>query len=187
MVNVAFICEDDAGKKIIESQKFNELLVSLNLKLVLPVYNAKGKGNLIEENVLGLVSIAIENGATTIFLLVDMDADKCITLTKQSLIQHPQCNIMVCKKAVEAWFLADSETLSALLKRHAFFENPEEPLLPYESLNYLHKDAFEGRGISKTLLPKKLILEGFSIVNASQHPNCNSAAYFVKKLQSIAQ
>lgn len=184
MVNVAFICEDDAGKKIIESQKFKELLSSFNLELVLPVYNAKGKGNLIEENVLGLVNIAIENGATTIFLLVDMDADKCITLTKQSLIQHPQCNIIVCKKAVEAWFLADSETLSSLLKHNAFFENPEEPLLPYESLNDLHKNAFGGRGISKALLPTKLIREGFSITNASKHPNCLSAQYFIQKLQS---
>ena len=58
MVNVSFICEDDAGKKIIESQKFSELLVSIALELILPVYNAKGKGNLIEENVLGLVNIA---------------------------------------------------------------------------------------------------------------------------------
>jgi hypothetical protein len=186
MVKVAFICEDDAGKKIIESQKFSEFLSALNIERIPNIVNAKGKGNLTEENITGTVNILLENGADSIFLLVDMDTDKCITVTKSSLIQHPKCNIIVCKNAVEAWFLADSVSLSALLRKNITIKEPETPTVPFNTLNELHKTAFNGRGISKATLPVKLIRSGFSITSAATHPNCPSARYFIAKIQSLS-
>jgi hypothetical protein len=185
MVKVAFICEDDAGKKIIESQKFGELLSTFNIERIPNIINAKGKGNLTEENIAGTVNIALENGADSIFLLVDMDNDKCMTLTKASLIQHPKCRIIVCKHAVEAWFLADKAALSALLKKNIIINEPETPIIPFDTLNDLHKTAFKGRGVSKAILPAKLLRAGFSITNAAAHPNCPSARYFIAKIKSL--
>ena len=185
MVKVAFICEDDAGKKIIDSPGFLQLLQENNLELVLPVYNARGKGNLTEENVRGLVDSSLENGATYVFLITDMDLDACFTLTKQKLIQDSRCIIIVCKKAVEAWFLGDTQALCALLNRNAYFEYPEDPVVPFDTINQLYKEAFNGRGISKPILPIKMLGRGFSIVNAANHPNCPSALYFLEKLRSL--
>ena len=185
MVKVAFICEDDAGKKIIDSEDFMQILQQNDLVLVPPVLNAKGKGNLTEENVRGLVDNSLANGADYVFLLTDMDLDACITLTKQHLIKDPACKIIVCKKAVEAWFLADTNTISALLNRNSYLEYPENPNIPFDTVNQLHKAAFNGRGISKAILPIKMIAKGFSLINAANHPNCPSAHYFLQKLRSF--
>jgi hypothetical protein len=188
MVNIAFICEDDAGKKIIESADFAQILQQNKVRLVSPVFNAKGKGNLTEENVRGLVNSALDNGATHIFLLTDMDLDACITITRQKLIQDPVCQIIVCKKAVEAWFLADSGAMSSLLNRKEHIEFPESPDIPFDTINQLHRDAFNGRGISKAILPIKMIRNaGFSITHAANHPNCPSASYFLQKLQFLTR
>jgi len=185
MVRVAFICEDDAGKKIIESQNFRELLEENNLQLVLPVYNAKGKGNLTEENVKGLVSTALDNGAERIFLMTDMDQDLCVTRTKEQLIVDKACTIVVCKKSIELWFLADTKALSALLKRNEQFEDPEEPSHPFDVINELHKDSFNGRGISKAILALKMVGVGFSVVAAANHNKCSGARYFVEKIRTL--
>jgi len=154
--------------------------------LLHPVYNAKGKGNLTEENVRGLVDTASDAGADIIFLLTDMDLDSCITFTKQNLIQDPICKIIVCKKAVEAWFIADTGAISALLNRNGYFEYPEELLNPFDTINQMHKESFNGRGISKAILPIKMIGNGFSLINAANHPNCSSALYFLQKIQTLS-
>ena len=182
MVRIAFICEDDAGKKIIDSQNFLSLLNQNNLELIPPVFNAKGKGNLTELNIIGLLMTAIANGATHIFILTDLDMDSCITNTRKNLVNHQHCTIIVCKKAVEAWFLADNSALSGLLKRTSYFPFPEDPIKPFDEINNLHKNAFNGRGISKSTLPTKMIDKGFSVLNASKHQNCSSAQYFIRKL-----
>ena len=185
MVRVAFICEDDAGKKIIETQNFRELLEENNLQLILPVYNAKGKGNLTEDNVKGLVSSALDNGAERIFLLTDMDQDVCVTRTKEQLIIDEACTIVVCKKAIESWFLADTNALSALLKRNEYFDSPEEPSHPFDVINELHKNSHNGRGISKAILAIKMVGEGFSVMAAANHNKCSSARYFADTIRKL--
>lgn len=186
MVKIAFICEDDAGKKIVEFEDFGQILLNNNTELLRPVYNVKGKGNLTEENVRGLVDIALDAGAELIFLLTDMDLDYCATATKKKIIQGPLCKVIVCKKAVESWFLADTDAISALLNRNGYFEYPEEPLIPFDTINQLHKETFDGRGISKAILPNKMIRNGFSLLNAANHPNCSSALYFLQNISAIS-
>jgi hypothetical protein len=185
MVKIAFICEDDAGKKIVDSEDFEQILQQNDVELLHPVYNVKGKGNLTEENVRGLVGTASDAGAKCVFLLTDMDLDACTTVTRQKLIQDPLCKIIVCKKAIESWFLADTDAISAVLKQNGYFEYPEEPPIPFDTINQLHKDVFNGRGISKAILPIKMIGNGFSLVKAANHPNCSSALYFLQKIQAL--
>lgn len=185
MVNTSFICEDDAGKKIVDSSSFRQLLVVNEVNLVLPIHNAMGKGNLSQENISGLINKSIDNGAKHIFVLVDLDDDSCITNTKQNLIQQSNCNIIVCKRAIEAWFLADTQTLSALFKRNAHFENPENPSVPYDVINQMHKEAFNGRGVSKAILPIKLLGLGFTVEKAAGHANCPSARYLLEKIKTL--
>ena len=99
-----------------------------------------------------------------------------------------QINI-IAVKAIESWFLADSITLSIIFNIKNYQYNDPEGMTekPFEILKSEFIKNCEGRGISKrrNLHASKMINNGFSIQNASDHPNCPSAKYFLQKLSQL--
>lgn len=195
MVKVGFICEGETEKIIVESEAFQNMIISLGLEFVGAI-DADGNGNLLPKNIEAHINTLQKRGAVHIIILTDLDQDACFTKTKARIhpptYPHPEVfekqSIVISAKKVEAWFLADSATLSAIFKTKFEFLNPEEENKPFESL----KSAFlqyTGRGIGrfKPKVAKKMLKNGFSVEKASQHTNCPSAKYLVGKLKSLGE
>ena len=187
MVKVGFICEGDTEKLVIESPKFQELLKQLEIACVSPVIDAKGNGNLLPDKIEPFRTILMENGAEKIIVLTDLDQDSCITLTRNRIMEKENQAIIVSVKEIEAWFLADSITMSSLLRESFHTEQPEFESDAFHKIKTLSQEK-TNRGIgTKPRLAKRIIGLGFSVENAANHPNCPSAKYFIEKLKSVTR
>ena len=187
MVRIGFICEGKTERKIIESGAFQSLLNSLSIECVFPVIDAKGSGNLLPENILDFKKELLSNDAEKIIIVTDLDVDTCITKTKKRIGVYENEFIVVAIQQVEAWFLADTETLSKLLSRKFIFEFPENEKNPFETMRNIFLQT-NNRGVgNKDILAQRMLKYGFSIENAANHPNCPSARYFIEKLKSVDQ
>jgi hypothetical protein len=187
MVKLGFICEGETEKIIIESSSFKALLAENNCSLV-KAFDATGNGNLLPQNIAPMISNLVEEGVEKIFVLADLDKDECITKTKERIEAPTDIITIVSVKQIEAWFLADSQTLSILLNETNFqFQHPETAPVPREVIQQLFlQKTNRGIGDSKPRFANKMIRSGFSITNAAAHPNCTSARYFIAKLQSLS-
>jgi hypothetical protein len=185
MMKVGFICEGKTEKAIVQSVDFQQFLRSMNLDCVPDIIDAGGNGNLLPKNLPAFTNRLIAKGAEKIFILTDLDDNICITLTKQRIDAPKAHVVIVAVKQVEAWFLADSDCMSALCKTRVHFPNPETLDSPFEEIrNLLLKHT--GRGSSdKLLLAAACLRNNFSIAKAAEHPNCNSAKYLIGKLRTI--
>jgi hypothetical protein len=61
------------------------------------------------------IEVLKSEGAQKIFILTDLDEDACITKTRQRIGEGTDTIIIIAVKQIEAWFLADSDTLSQLM------------------------------------------------------------------------
>jgi len=187
MVKVGFICEGSTELILLQSDSFNKLLASLNIKAV-GVINAKGSGNLLPHNIAEYVALLEKDEAETIIILTDLDEEFCVTRTKERIKARNQDIIVVAVKEIEAWFLACDITMQELLNDPGFhFSAPENEKIPFETINYLLVKA-HGRGIGKKgpgkiKLINKLLEIGLDLSQAAVHPKCPSAKYFLKKLK----
>ena len=186
MVKIGFIVEGKTERKIIESEGFVQILHELKLALLLPVINADGNGNMLPEKLKEDIDILKSRGAEKIFILTDLDDDACITKTRQRIGGGKDTVIIIAVKQIEAWFLADSDTLRQLMNDLAFFlDFPEQEPSPFEKLKTLFVEKTK-RGVgTKDILAARMLKYGFSLPNAAAHPNCPSARYFLNKLQSL--
>ena len=185
-MKIGFICEGKTEKKILESQAFKNILTSLNLDIVEPVIDAEGKDKLLPRALNAFTEELKNQGAEAIVILTDRDKDVCITFTKQRITNDPSYVIIVAVKTIEAWFLADSDCMSTVLKKTYGIENPED----VEAFAEIKKALVEytGRGANdKILLSGMMIRNGFSVANAAKHPNCHSAKYFISKLTELGK
>ena len=95
---------------------------------------------------------------------------------------------IIAVKAIEAWFLSDSQLLSKYFGKPFEYEYPENDYHPFETLRKLFVDnTGRGTGNSKAIFARRFISGGFSILNAAQHINCLSAKYFVDKIIKLTQ
>lgn len=187
MVKVGFICEGKTEKKILTSESFRHIIDGIGLEYVYPVFDVQGNSNLLPNKLKEALDILKENGAEKIVIVTDLDNDACITLTKSRITSDENRIVIVAVKQIESWFLADSGTLSNLLKEDFEFSNPEDQMNPFETLKDLFKEK-KGRGIgTKDIFARHMLKYGFSVENAAQHPNCPSAAYFLKKLKQLTE
>ena len=179
MVKIGFICEGETEKLIVESKKSLIFFQEKNLVLVNAI-DATGNGNLLPKNIQPFIEILKDDAAEIIFILTDLDTDKCITKTKERISAPDNVIVIISIQQIEAWFLADSITLSSIFKCKFLFDYPEKEIYPREKLKEIFIEK-TGRGImdSKPRFAKWMIKEGFSIFNAAQHLNCNSAKYFI--------
>jgi hypothetical protein len=182
MVKVGFICEGETEKIIVDSTDFKNILALHNLQLVNAI-DATGNGNLLPKNITPFIELLKDDGAEKIFILTDLDEDVCITKTKERIHAPETVVVIISVKQIEAWFLADSATLSKVFGKEYQFDFPEKENYPREKLREIFI-AETGRGIgdSKPRFAKRFLNEGFSILNAANHPNCNSAKYLLNKL-----
>jgi hypothetical protein len=184
MVKLGFICEGETEKIIIESFTFSEFLLANNFELV-KAFDATGNGNLLPENISPMINNLREEGAEKIFVITDLDEDVCITKTKERINAPEGIIVIVSVKKIEAWFLADSSTLSSIFKGNFLFENPENESDPRKVLKDLFiEKTVRGIGESKPRFATKMINNGFSVINSATHPNCSSAKYFIQRLLS---
>jgi len=190
MVKIGFICEGQTEQIFLQSDRFKELLASLNIES-LPVIDAEGAGNLLPHNISGYIERLEKQGAQSIFILTDLDEDICITKTKERISARPQDIVIIAVKKIEAWFLACTPVMRKLLGEPGFtFPSPENERQPFETINQL-LIQYIGRGIGKKTAGKvklvfRMINEGFTLADAAAHPNCHSARYLLKKLTEIA-
>ena len=186
MVKVGFICEGKTERKIVESEKFQHYLLQIGIECIKPIFDAKGAGNLLPENLRQELISLKAKGAQRVIILTDLDDDTCISLTKNRITVEENRIVIVAVRKIESWFLADSSTLTILLKQNFHFEKPEEEAIPFDTLKKIFINN-QARGIGvKDIFSARMLKYGFSIENAAAHPNCPSALYFMNKLKQIA-
>jgi hypothetical protein len=182
MVKVGFICEGETEKIIVDSADFKNILKLHNLQLVNAI-DATGNGNLLPKNIIPFIESLKDDGAEKIFILTDLDEDVCITKTKERIKAPETVIVIISVKQIEAWFLADSITLLKIFAKEFYFNFPEAENTPREKLREIFiNETGRGFGDGKPRFAKWIIKEGFSVSNAANHPNCNSAKYLMDKL-----
>jgi len=189
MVKLGFIVEGDTEKIILEHSGFFGYLGSLSIAYIPEVINAGGNGNLLPHNINAFTKVLEGKGATHIFILTDLDTDECITHTRSRIAPLPHHIVTVSVKTIEAWFLADTETISRYFEDPEFiYDNPEAVSDPFEEIKSIRK-AKTGRGFTdKKVLANSIVRKhNFSIQRAAQHPNCSSAKYFLKMINGLEE
>jgi hypothetical protein len=183
MVKVGFICEGETEKIIVDSVGFKNILAQNNLQLVNAI-DATGNGNLLPKNIFPFIESLKDDGAEKIFILTDLDEDLCIIKTKERINAPETVIVIISVKQIEAWFLADSVTLSKVFGKEYQFNFPENENYPREKLREIFiKETGRGIGPSKPGFAKRFLNEGLSISNAANHQHCNSAKYFLSKIE----
>ena len=187
MVKIGFIVEGRCDKAVLNSPAFRKIVAGLSLWITGDIENAKGKNNLSGEKGDSYVNVLRDKGASHIVILRDLDELTDLEAAKQEVIRAGDISLCVAIRELEAWFLANSGTLSAIFKTNFYCEHPEQESNPKETLKILSQRFRNGRGIDDEVKFTNLMLaNGFSIERAAAHPNCPSARYFLTKLQTIA-
>ncbi len=179
-------------KILLESNNFRDWARQHNILICEPIINARGGGNLCPKNINASITECHRlANPDKIMILTDLECDICVTATK-ARIGGDVNQVVVAKKALEAWFMADTKAMRRWLKNNDFQgENEPENTqdMPWDRLKEIAKSYHkEGRGpgtrkigFAKIMINK---LE-FSIERAANHPNCASAKYFLEKLQKL--
>ena len=188
MVKIGFIVEGGCERIVLRSPAFSAYLRKHHFELVSDIVNLDGKGNLKASSLKMNTQVQVmrDSGATYVIVLRDLDDATSFAEVKQQVYQASDVHCCVAVKELEAWFLVDSTTLSLLFLTNFFFDYPEEPIKPFDTLNALRRQ-YTNRGISdKKGFASAMVNNGFTIEKAAQHPNCPSAHYFLTKLQTLA-
>jgi hypothetical protein len=188
MVKVAFIVEGKVEKLFIDSLEENGWFTQKSIKKVAPTIDAKGGGNLCPQNMQNFVELVMTFNPDKIFILTDLECDPCVEKTKERLGDCDICVVVLAKKAIEAWFLADSEILKQFTNEElTYFDYPEKTeLMPYEIFKNILME-YTNRGTSKIKLAKNVFRNGFDIERVARHPERESAKYFVDKIKSCGE
>lgn len=191
MKTVSFIVEGESERVVLESDAFTQYLKRYGLKADILI--AQGCGNIKNSSKLTELIRAsqIKNPNSTVVVLLDFDEATCYTAVRSqvpSVSLAPNMVVCIVRKALESWFLADSEAVQRWLGKPWEENNPESVAgKPFDYMHQLSK-RFGGGGTSgsKRKFSRKMISHGFSLERAAQHPNCPSAAYFLTKLRSLS-
>ena len=190
MVKVSFIVEGAVEKIIVEKCFIGTgWLKEKNIEVVGPVIDAKGGGNLCPQNMGVFVDMAQSHNPEKIIILTDLECDPCITKTKERLGDCDTCIMIIARKAIEGWFLADDALISGMTRgRCRTFPEPEKTEdMPYDVINELLVEHVDRGGGDKVRLANKVAKNGFNVESSAVHPNCQSAKYFVDKITSLGQ
>jgi hypothetical protein len=188
MVKLGFIAEGATEKIILEKSDFFNYLDSISIEYIPDVIDAGGNGNLLPNNIGGYSQILKDRGATHILILTDLDENLCITKTRTRISPLPNHVVTLSIKQVESWFLSDTDAIRKLFGNDTGFScnAPEILSNPYEEIKRIRMSKIKRGPGTKVTLANTMIRNNFSILKAAQHPNCNSAKYFIKKIQEFA-
>ncbi len=188
MVRVGFIVEGGSEKIILKSIEFQTYLRTQQIEQVGDVIDIDGKGNLkaSSQRMNTQIQLLRDAGATWIVVLRDMDNAPSFSIVKTEVYQAADTVTCIAVQALEAWFLADSQTLHNLFQTSFEHPNPEAVVNPVGELNTLRKQ-YTSRGIGdKKAFARTMLSCGFTIERAAAHENCPSARYFLTKLKTLA-
>lgn len=193
MKKIGFVCEGETEIGLLGSDMFKDLLNEMNLESV-GEFDAGGRDKLLtkDEDLEKKFKILNDKAAEKIFILSDLENDPCISYYKERLFDYSSLTKnIVAVKAIEAWLLSDSTTLSVLLKKRFYYDYPENTdVLPMNKLQEIFlKETGRGLGIGykKPRIMKKFVRNGFTLDGAAEHPQCSSVKYFLKKLEEFSK
>ncbi|ASM76558.1 hypothetical protein VITFI_CDS0779 [Vitreoscilla filiformis] len=127
MVRLGFIVEGDSEKIMVESANFKRWANAQGLEICRPVINARGGGNLLPQHMASMVATLTKSQPDHVVVLTDLETAPDIETVKVRITDTHTSLIFVAVKALEAWFLADTEAMRAWLKQPAFVEaSPEQ-------------------------------------------------------------
>ncbi|WP_310587695.1 DUF4276 family protein [Fibrella rubiginis] len=190
-MKIGIIVEGDCERIVLKSIAFYRYLEMHQIQLVDDVINIGGKGNLKQSSkrMPSQVQALRDLGAEHVVVLRDLDEAESLESVdriKAEVYQAGDVSTCLAIQELEAWFLADSVTLSLLFNASFYCEQPQVINKPANYLSALRTN-YTGRGISdKKGFASAMINNGFTIERAAEHPNCPSARYFLTKLQTIA-
>jgi hypothetical protein len=189
MVKVVFIVEGECEKILVEYLVEKGWFDQFGLEVLMPVIDVQGGGNLCPHNILPFIEQAKTLDTDKIVILTDLECSPCVTETKSRLGGCDDCRLVVAKKALEAWFLADDALMQNLLKLNTFSVSAPEstPNMPLDYFKMLLKQYdLQGVGPSKPRFTKRLLKMGFDMDRALAHPDVSSLHYFKKTLESLS-
>jgi hypothetical protein len=189
MVKVGFIVEGDTEKLIVESPAFVAWLVANGMSLVTPVVNAKGGGNLLPQNIGPFIATLQRAQAEHIVILTDLENEANPATVRTRIGKQHTNLIFIAVKAIEAWFLADTQALRQWLKIDTVEEpTPEQTLgMPWQRLKEIARENNKrGPGDNKLIFARRMIKHyGFTVSNAAQHSNCPSVVEFADGIVAL--
>lgn len=177
MVRIGFIVEGDSEKIVIESVKFREFLTLNGFELVTPVVNAKGGGNLLPQNIEAYLHALQHKNIEQIVVLTDLEGEASIADVRTRIAHADISVIFVAVKALEAWFLSDTDALRSWLGDAHYIElQPEQTAeMPWDRLKEIAAQLGKRGPGNKVGFAKKMVKNGFCITRAAQHGSCASA------------
>jgi hypothetical protein len=191
MVRLGFIVEGDSEKIMVESANFKRWANAQGLEICRPVINARGGGNLLPQHMASMVATLTKSQPDHVVVLTDLETAPDIETVKVRITDTHTSLIFVAVKALEAWFLADTEAMRAWLKQPAFVEaSPEQtPGMPWDWLKEVaRQQGARGPGPSKVIFAKRFCEAlNFQIANAATHPACQSAKTFHDALLNLSR
>lgn len=183
MVKVGFIVEGDSEKVLIESAGFKKWASDQGLEICSPVINAKGGGNLLPHHIRPMLAQIERSQPDHIVILTDLEDATDVEAVKTRITTEHTDLIFIAVKALEAWFLADTDAMRRWLNAPEFFEpTPEQtPGMPWDWLKEVAKvRGSRGPGSNKVIFAKKMcgVAMQYELERAAAHPACPSAKAF---------
>ncbi|MCU0427474.1 MAG: DUF4276 family protein [Candidatus Kapabacteria bacterium] len=182
-VAVGFLAEGASDKILLDFLRRTNFFQQYNI-LVKAVIGGDGREKLISDLDVR-IDQCFKMGAEKVIVLADMEELPCFTKAKSAFHHQGIHKVIIAKKALEAWFLADSTAMQKKLKDKKFhFHAPENTSkMPWNAL----EEEFHKRKVpftdSKPAFAKQMVESaGFSITLAAEHPNCKSITYFLNTL-----
>lgn len=189
-MTVGFIVDGRSDKIVVESDEFAVWLDRRGLRRGEPVVVADGQPRGEQVGRLATLLRKQAGDLDAVVQLTDLDPDAvvpCISERKAYAQTSMVDLVVVAKKAMESWFLADTVAMQNWSGDPDFFEEYPEatPRMPWDRLKEIGMSRGRGPG-SKVNFAKRIVrTHGFSIEAAAEHPNCPSARYFVSRVGGL--
>lgn len=179
---VGFIVEGGSERIIVESEKFQTMLLKNGYDLVTPVIDAEGGGNLLPQNIEVFINRLSQEEVEHIFVLTDLEEELSVDFVRDRIAHESIQFSFIAVKALEAWYLADSTAMNKWLKISDFHEaHPEQTQgKPWDRLKEIAIERGKRGPGNKISFAKKIIKQfGFSVEEAAKHQNCQSVRELV--------
>ncbi len=182
MVKIGFIYDGETEQVILNSKMFKDFLGKYNFELA---GMRKYVGGKIARDTNMLIK---RNNAEKVIIIKDLEqlADKesvLKELKKKEKISNNN-SLVIVKRMIEAWFLADNETMGRILRNKIKpFNNPENEINPHRTLQNKLGRGYQDLG--KPAIANLFITNGFTIENAAKHSQCHSAKEFIKTIEEL--
>lgn len=183
---IGFIVEGGSEKIIIESPQFRAFLNKHGYELVTPVIDAEGGGNLLPQNIEEFISRLEQKQVDAIYVLTDLE-DELHIETVRKRVRHTKVTFaFIAVKALEAWYLADTDAMNTWLGTQDFYEPEPEKTVgkPWDRLKEIAAEKGK-RGPGQKISFAKRITKywHFAIEHAAKHEACPSAAELISHFE----